>query len=42
VSQDPQHPADSSPTSSRMLLVRVFAIGAAIVAGIVVIWYRNR
>ena len=42
MSRDPRHPADSGPTSSSLLLLRVFAIGAAIVAGLVVIWYRSR
>ena len=42
VTQDPQHPVDSSPTSSRTLLLRVLLIGAVILAGIGVIWYRTR
>jgi hypothetical protein len=42
VSDDPRHPADSSPTSARMLLLRVLVIGAVIAAGIAVIWYMNR
>jgi len=42
VSQDPQHPADSSPTTGRTLLIRLFVIGIIVIGGIVgVVWYLN-
>jgi hypothetical protein len=42
VSQDQQHPADSSPTTGRTLLIRLIVIGVIVIGSIVgVIWYLN-
>ncbi len=42
MSQDPQHPADSSPTTGRTLLIRLVVIGVIVIGGIVgVVWYLN-